>query len=409
MRSFSTSLSAPAFNSEMEAEYLRSRCKTMKRILLPGILPYCVPLLLFFFWDRKLDPDSGLITLYLRIAAILIMLASAALARFSRSHMQLLWLIGIMIGVGTIATATSLLLVKQGYFYGYCGLLMFMTLSACFALSRAHALAIYSPLAIIVLAIMSVAGVHGLLLWSNSVFLLMALVASVMSAHYLDKLARQAYQIGHYLENIAQRDPLTKLSNRRAVYQRSYALISGSLLVQKPLAVLMVDIDHFKIINDTYGHEVGDDVLMDVAASISTASRETDVVARWGGEEFLVILPNTSVEDAKIFSERLCLQLRRHPITSKCGGSIAITVSIGISVRDGLDNTETQPMATMISESDKALYFCKRNGRDQVAAYSDLGPEQLVHSAENHNTPSLRTIQDQADFDENNQLARIII
>jgi len=321
----------------------------------------------------------------------------------------LLWLIGIMIGVGTIATATSLLLVKQGYFYGYCGLLMFMTLSACFALSRAHALAIYSPLAIIVLAIMSVAGVHGLLLWSNSVFLLMALVASVMSAHYLDKLARQAYQIGHYLENIAQRDPLTKLSNRRAVYQRSYALISGSLLVQKPLAVLMVDIDHFKTINDTYGHEVGDDVLMDVAALISAASRETDVVARWGGEEFLVILPNTSVVDAKIFSERLCAELRRHPIASKCCENIAITVSIGISGRDGLDNSETQPLATMISESDKALYFCKRSGRDQVAAYPDLHPEQLAHPAEHHTIASSRAMQDQGGFDDNSQLARIVI
>lgn len=408
MRSFSTSISAPVFNSEMETAYLRSRCETMKHILLPGILPYCVPLLLFFFWDRTLDPDSGLITLYLRIAAVIIMLASAFLARLSRHHTQLLWLIGIMIGAGTISIAASLLLVKQGYVYGYCGLLMFMTLSAYFALDRRHALAIYGPLAGIVMAIMGVAGLHGLLLWSNSVFLLMALVAAVMSAHFLDKTARQRYQIGHYLENIAQHDPLTKLSNRRAVYERSNALISESLIVRKPLAVLMVDIDHFKTINDTYGHEVGDEVLMDVAASISTASRETDVVARWGGEEFLVILPNTSLIDAKFFSERLCLQLSRHPIEAKCGGSIAITVSIGVSGRDGLDNTEAQPLATMISEADKALYFCKRNGRNQVAAYPDLRTEQLVRPAEHHDPAPLRPIPDQVELGPNSLLAKII-
>ena len=117
------------------------------------------------------------------------------------------------------------------------------------------------------------------------------------------------------LEQLAQTDPLTQLLNRRALTERITAEMERALRYDSTMALLMIDLDHFKKVNDTYGHLVGDDVLRDVAQLLGETIRGSDIVARYGGEEFLVLLPETDDEGAESFAERIRAAVEEHVLS----------------------------------------------------------------------------------------------
>jgi len=162
---------------------------------------------------------------------------------------------------------------------------------------------------------------------------------------------------------LALLDPLTLLGNRAALD----AAISRELpLAQRhhqDFSVLMVDVDHFKSINDSYGHDKGDQVLREIATIIQTVCRETDMFFRYGGEEFLVILRNTNNEGARIIAERLRQQIAATAINVKEGGAIRPTVSIGIS---SLHRNHKEKAQDILKRADIALYKAKAAGRNCV-------------------------------------------
>jgi len=161
--------------------------------------------------------------------------------------------------------------------------------------------------------------------------------------------ARRAF----LLEQIAFRDPLTELWNRRAFEDRYQALTAGEILPAPTL--LMLDVDHFKSVNDGFGHDAGDRALIGVADAIRSALRPDDFAARYGGDEFVALLPDSPGEVAGEIGERI----RQHVLTSLTDP--AITVSIGISVPDHADRR----LAAL--DVDRALYQAKEHGRNQVA------------------------------------------
>ena len=131
---------------------------------------------------------------------------------------------------------------------------------------------------------------------------------------------------------------------------------------------MIMDLDHFKNVNDTYGHMKGDEVLIKVAETIKANVREFDIPARFGGEEFTVILPETSPEDGFNVAERLRLAVKKLEFNSE-KGHFKITVSIGIShYIHSINVTED----ILIEQADKALYYAKEHGRDQVAFYHEI-------------------------------------
>lgn len=170
------------------------------------------------------------------------------------------------------------------------------------------------------------------------------------------------------LERLATRDVLTNCLNRRAFFERFSTEWAASERHGHPLSAVMVDVDHFKSINDTYGHSTGDEVLRQVGGALAAAARETDVVARYGGEEFVVLLPYTDVELACVVAERLRLAVSGLKFTN-----VSVTVSLGVSFR--IDSVKT-PQA-LLDQADKCLYVAKRQGRNQVVRY-DRVPEDLV-------------------------------
>lgn len=159
-------------------------------------------------------------------------------------------------------------------------------------------------------------------------------------------------------------DAMTKLPNYRALQEWGDRRIRQRDLY--PFSALMIDLDHFKQINDTYGHEVGDVVLFEVAKLLMQATRITDLVARYGGEEFVVLLPNTDLDSAQIVAERIRETLHANPIQIE-EHTLNITASIGIDTLNELGD-----LASLIRNADRAMYIgAKFQGRDRVASYQE--------------------------------------
>jgi two-component system cell cycle response regulator len=160
-------------------------------------------------------------------------------------------------------------------------------------------------------------------------------------------------------------DALTGLHNRRYMETHLATLVEQASARGKPLAVLLLDIDYFKAVNDNYGHDAGDDVLREFAIRVRKSIRGIDLACRHGGEEFVIVMPETDMVVATTVAERLRRRIASEPFAVEHGArSIKVTISIGIAVLDGADDSA----ANILKRADQALYRAKRDGRNRVVA-----------------------------------------
>ncbi len=157
-------------------------------------------------------------------------------------------------------------------------------------------------------------------------------------------------------------DPLTKLINRRVLLR----LAQRSHEYHKVYSVIMFDLDRFKRINDNYGHAIGDKFLVDIAQVIQKELKKTDVVARFGGEEFVAILPETKLDEAKLIANKVAIAISRQIIVLDDGTELSITASVGVTQRKQEENIDD-----VLKRADDFLYFAKENGRDLVITDND--------------------------------------
>lgn len=163
-------------------------------------------------------------------------------------------------------------------------------------------------------------------------------------------------------------DVLTGWHNRRYLTVRLGEELARARRDRTSIICLMLDIDHFKRVNDTWGHVAGDAVLRELAQRIESQVRASDVAARYGGEEFIILLPNTDVTSAELLAERIRGAISAAPIDLPCGETATVTASIGISeVRPGADDNDLKTVGdSLIARADVALYAAKSAGRDRV-------------------------------------------
>lgn len=160
-------------------------------------------------------------------------------------------------------------------------------------------------------------------------------------------------------------DQLTGLLNRRGFWPHANAVAEAASPVARPLSALMVDIDFFKVVNDTHGHDAGDKVLAEVAGIINDATRSQDIVARWGGEEFVVLLPATPRQQASIVAERIRSNVERASIATPVE-PVSVTVSLGIAqLGDTSDDASADSVRALLARADSALYQAKHSGRNR--------------------------------------------
>lgn len=201
--------------------------------------------------------------------------------------------------------------------------------------------------------------------YSLFTIILLFITSSLFGLYIVSVLQNYNNKLVHMtdeLDTLARTDPLTGLHNRRYGDECLDERIKVFHRFDKPFSMIMMDIDHFKAINDNFGHEMGDDVLKEIAKLITSSVREVDKVFRWGGEEFVIVLPYTDQENSAQIAEKLRKKISAYnfkvaqKITSSFG---VVAYSKGLSVKE------------ITAQADEALYLAKEKGRDQVVIFSE--------------------------------------
>ncbi|ADB29458.1 diguanylate cyclase [Kribbella flavida DSM 17836] len=196
--------------------------------------------------------------------------------------------------------------------------------------------------------------------------------------------AQRALLLGQ-LESEVQTDPKTKLGRVDWWRQRTEEMLRTARTQREPMAVLLIDIDHFKQVNDRHGHLVGDEALRAVATILRSAIRAKDVIGRFGGEEFVIALPDTDGTDAAVTADRLRSAVAASPLAAMCAGvlddpeldpdTFHLTVSVGVAVYPSDGHTVDE----LLRRADRAMYAAKAAGRDRVRLAADAAPTGLAH------------------------------
>jgi diguanylate cyclase (GGDEF)-like protein len=191
-----------------------------------------------------------------------------------------------------------------------------------------------------------------------------SVVLGLLLYHWLPEAMREwarSEQRTNDLKILAAIDPLTGLTNRRQFETLARTELARSQRYMRPLSLLVIDIDHFKLVNDTFGHEAGDQVLRSTANVLTSAKRASDVVARMGREEFAILLPETSKEAALATAERVRQQVQACECAAT-GEKLRVTTSIGVAGA----TVRTSGIEALCRQADQALYEAKRSGRNRV-------------------------------------------
>jgi two-component system cell cycle response regulator len=190
------------------------------------------------------------------------------------------------------------------------------------------------------------------------------LLARIRAAKRIVDLQKELMESNRRLELLSITDGLTKLHNHRHFQDELVRAFEESERYHRPLSLVIADLDFFKKVNDTYGHAVGDEVLKSVSALFQHSIRSTDLAARYGGEEFTLMLPETNLEDAIVFAEKLRDIVESTPMETQAG-PLHVTISLGVAT---VPHSRIHSAKELIVASDKALYRAKKNGRNQVQA-----------------------------------------
>ncbi len=197
----------------------------------------------------------------------------------------------------------------------------------------------------------------------GAIFVFLVCTLSMQTSNDIKKIFQLEYE--------STTDPLMGINNRRSMEKKLQSEFTRAKRYRHQLALIMIDIDHFKKINDTLGHQVGDVVLKTLAVLISATVRETDIVCRYGGEEILIILPHTGIEDAVTAAESLRVEIENHKIVledgSRKGEVVKVTASFGVAA----NMADVDSMHCLLGHADKALYFAKQEGRNRTASCVD--------------------------------------
>lgn len=324
---------------------------------------------LFGLWDRYVDPlvppEAFLLRLgFGGLAAVLLGLSCVAALK-----PWLFLLIPLTQWLGVMAVSVLLSWLQDGFLYGLPGLLL--TGTAMIAFAPLYRIYVLSCLACLVLPnlVMVLVGTPAKLVWNANVFLLSMFGLQLVFGWFLQRLSRQEFLLEKQLERLATRDGLTQLYNRRQFLVLLEAELGRCQRYGEPLSCAVLDLDHFKAVNDRYGHEVGDMVLMDFARRGESALREVDVFGRLGGEEFGVLLVNTALPQAVEALDRLREAVAASAVAA-AGESLRYTVSIGVAELAPADGE----VADLLRRADHALYRAKDGGRNRVVAAAPPSP-----------------------------------
>lgn len=347
-----------------------SQYRVRGEIPVPALISWltlaAVPLLVFFAIRAKLAPDLqtsqvlGTFALLLAVNGLIyLLLRNETLHR--RGFIALITLLFLYLAIAAIEDGAAIM-----WLFAYPPIIFYISESRTGVLACvggfATLLVLFSPLGDAVFETPYTV--------SFRMVMVTALAFEMVSCYVLDQSRRRSklrlLQLAHEFEHAAKHDALTNLANRREASARLSGEYDRYLRNHRAFSVLLIDIDLFKSINDTYGHQAGDGVIVAVAGHLLSACRKVDVVARWGGEEFLITLPETDTTEAIQIGERIRQSIAADEIIFE-QQALSVTVSIGVGT---IRREET--VDRLLQRTDEALYAAKLAGRNGVCDSENL-------------------------------------
>jgi len=187
--------------------------------------------------------------------------------------------------------------------------------------------------------------------------------------YFISRLLQKINEAQQKLMALASVDDLTQLYNRRYFFERFNQEVERAMRYQRPLSCIILDIDFFKQVNDSYGHLAGDQVLIDIANILKNNCRQSDLAGRYGGEELILLLPETEANGTMIIAERIREMIEEHRTLDGKGVVIAVTVSMGVASLTGPELRNLDKRERIVQYADDALLLAKKKGRNRIELY----------------------------------------
>jgi diguanylate cyclase (GGDEF)-like protein len=352
--------------AEFEAGFRESRIQTLFSVNLNTFWNIAIILTAFGIWDYYADPDHWRRALAVRITGSIIVVATGLFQKLPGKARSLLTMSKVRLVVAAISSIIAASLLDRGYGFGVAGLIVIFLTGPYIAIDSHDLLKTNVAGLIGVFVTITLLPLDQFEIVGTIVFILLAVIVSTLLGRVLEASNRRAFTLELEQHRDARTDTLTGLANRRAIQERGRNDVKVARRTGAPVSLILADLDQFKSINDKYGHEAGDRVLIRTASILREQLRESDALGRWGGEEFVAVLPATPAAGAHGVAEKL-----RHAIATARFDNIAEsqTISLGVATSQGLDDPGLE-WDLLIKEADQHLYRAKHEGRNRVVSGS---------------------------------------
>ena len=350
------------FETDLESQFHQSRRSALAAVNTNTFWAVALILLCFGLWDFYVDPANWVAPFGVRLAGAVLIVATGLFQKLPGRSQWMPLLAKVRLVIAVTAAAIAAVMLSGGYGFSVAGIVVILLTGPYIAIDTRDLLRInLIALGGVVIVILS-AGLDRFNVVSTLVFVTLAAAVSTLLGRVLETSNRRAFALERELHRDSRTDSLTGLANRRAMEERGPLELKRAARTAAPVSVILCDVDHFKSINDRHGHEVGDAVLRTTAAVLRGALRETDALARWGGEEFIAVLTDADTRAASEVAERMrsAVSATRFP-----GLADTATISLGVAT---VHKVQSAPAAwdALIKEADQLLYQAKKEGRNRV-------------------------------------------
>ena len=350
------------FSPEIEREFRASRVAGLVAVNSNTFWSIAVVILGFSAWDWFADPANWLTAFQVRVAGTALIVATGLFQQLPGRANWLVFLAKVRLVTAVVTAFVAALMLDRGYGFGVAGIVVIILTGPYLAIDGRDLLATNIAALVAISLLMVTTPLSGFDAVGTMVFVLLAVAASTLLGRVIETSNRRAFALDLELHRDARTDSLTGLDNRRAMEERGPIEMKRAQRFGTPVSLVLCDLDHFKAINDKHGHEAGDAALRTVARVLRGALRETDVLGRWGGEEFMAVLVDTNARPAVEVAERMRAAVHAAKFDDLPFGA---TISLGVSTVDQV-KAPGAAWDSLIKEADQLLYQAKKEGRNRV-------------------------------------------
>ena len=356
--------------ADVEAQFRESRIAGFSAVNRNTFWSIAILLLVFVAWDGYADPVHWRSAFDVRLVGAAVVVATGLFQQRPGNARWMPLLAKVRLVTAVVAATLAATMLDRGYGFAVAAVVAIILTGPYIALDTRDLLAMNVAVLAAIVVVIAVVSLDPLDRIGTALFVLLAVAISMLLGRVLEASHRRAFALELQLLREARTDALTLLDNRRAMEERGPIELKRASRDGAPVSLILCDIDHFKSINDRYGHEAGDAVLRSVARTLQATLRATDLLGRWGGEEFLAVLVDTDTSRAVDVAERMRANVAATPLD---GMSERATISIGVSTKQ---NFEVVALAwdALLKEADAHLYQAKSAGRNRVAAAGTSSP-----------------------------------